>query len=67
MKKAAKADGTPEDCCFPSNDSILEFVPLVYGLKGYGKRKNSGKDQEVADEYTVVLGFNEPSQQYQSI
>ena len=48
--------------CFPS-DPLVKFVPLIYGIEGYGSRPHPEYYQNppLTPEMSTFLGFNEPN------
>ena len=53
--------------CFPS-DPEVKFVPLIYGIEGYGNRPHPEYYQNppLTPEMSEFLGFNEPNGSGQS-
>ena len=46
--------------CFPS-DPEIEFVPMIWGEKGYGSHPGLVNDPDLAETDYVVLAYNEPN------
>ena len=46
--------------CFPS-DPKVEFVPMIWGEKGYGSHPGLVNDPDLAETDYVVLAYNEPN------
>ena len=59
-----KSNGDP--ACFPPNPDEVVFVPMVWGVEGFGPPWKNYTDPDVAKDMDTVLGYNEPNRPDQS-
>jgi len=53
------------DSCLPDSSQELDFVPMIWGVNGYGHQPNLNYDN-VTEEGRYLLGYNEPNKEDQS-